>query len=67
MIKSIFLAITTFILLLLIVPTTSNAQTNFKPGYILNHNGDTVKGFIDYRADRHLLNKCDLKKMKTQQ
>jgi hypothetical protein len=27
----------------------ANAQTNFKPGYILKTNKDTVKGFIDYR------------------
>jgi hypothetical protein len=26
-----------------------NAQTNYKPGYIVTINKDTVKGFIDYR------------------
>ncbi|MBL4678014.1 MAG: hypothetical protein JKY70_17680, partial [Mucilaginibacter sp.] len=27
----------------------ATAQTNFKPGYILNTNKDTVKGYLDYR------------------
>lgn len=28
---------------------TVNAQKNFQPGYILNHQGDTIQGYIDYR------------------
>ncbi|GAB3914994.1 outer membrane beta-barrel protein [Mucilaginibacter boryungensis] len=31
------------------IPFTLKAQTNFKPGYIINLKGDTLKGFVDYR------------------
>jgi hypothetical protein len=27
------------------------AQTNFRPGYVINSKGDTLKGTIDYRGD----------------
>ncbi|MBS1521024.1 MAG: hypothetical protein JST50_08515 [Bacteroidetes bacterium] len=30
-------------------PVLSFAQSNYKPGYIVNLKGDTLKGFIDYR------------------
>jgi len=28
---------------------TSNAQVNFQPGYVIQNNGDTLRGYIDYR------------------
>ena len=30
-------------------PFLSNAQTNYKPGYVVTLKGDTLKGYIDYR------------------
>ncbi len=30
-------------------PFFCRAQTNYKPGYIINLKGDTIRGFIDYR------------------
>src|SRR6201999_1234299 len=35
----------TFIFLLLI---GANAQSNYKPGYIIDLKGDTIKGYINY-------------------
>lgn len=32
-----------------LLPALSYAQSNYKPGYIVNLKGDTLKGFIDYR------------------
>jgi hypothetical protein len=37
------------ILLLVALPTAIFAQTNFHQGYVVKTNGDTVKGYIDYR------------------
>jgi hypothetical protein len=37
------------ILLLIALPTLVFAQTNFHQGYVVKINGDTVKGYIDYR------------------
>ncbi|MFB9843461.1 hypothetical protein [Mucilaginibacter ginsenosidivorans] len=33
----------------LLIPFLSNAQSNYKPGYVVTPQGDTIKGFIDYR------------------
>src|ERR1700751_294703 len=33
-----------------LLPLFSVAQSNYKPGYVVTLAGDTVKGFIDYRA-----------------
>ena len=38
-----------YILLLIALPSALFAQTNYHEGYVLKNNGDTVKGFIDYR------------------
>jgi hypothetical protein len=38
-----------FVALLLCFSSTVLAQSNYKPGYIVNAAGDTVKGFINYR------------------
>lgn len=34
------------------------SQTNFKPGYIITSNNDTVKGEIDYRGDELMAETC---------
>jgi hypothetical protein len=38
------------LLLVLLMPLLSAAQSNYRAGYIVNSKGDTVKGFIDYQA-----------------
>lgn len=38
-----------FFLLITVNTFTANSQPNFKPGYIVLANGDTVHGEIDYR------------------
>lgn len=38
-----------FISLTLSFTQTVFCQTNFQPGYIVQLNGDTLKGWIDYR------------------
>ncbi|MEO8947322.1 MAG: hypothetical protein ABI308_02865 [Mucilaginibacter sp.] len=35
--------------LLFLLPAISFAQSNYKPGYIINLHGDTVTGYIDYK------------------
>ena len=37
------------ILALSLFPFISFSQSNFQPGYIVNNQGDTLKGYIDYR------------------
>jgi len=37
------------ILAVILLPLLSYAQSNYKPGYVVNLKGDTLKGFIDYR------------------
>ncbi|PJJ84190.1 porin family protein [Mucilaginibacter auburnensis] len=43
-------ALVTIVTLFLV--TNVNAQSNFKPGYIVSLNGDTTRGLIDYREWR---------------
>jgi hypothetical protein len=38
-----------YIFLFLLSSLTLSAQTNYHSGYIVKNNGDTVKGYIDYR------------------
>ena len=33
----------------MLLPVLGYAQSNYKPGYVVNLKGDTIKGFIDYR------------------
>jgi hypothetical protein len=37
------------IFFLFLLPQFSNAQSNFKPGFLIDLKGDTIKGFVDYR------------------
>ena len=43
--KYFYLALSATVLL----PLLSHAQSNYKPGYVINLKGDTLRGFIDYR------------------
>lgn len=38
-----------YCLLFSLLGTTAFAQSNFQPGYVVNAQGDTLKGYIDYR------------------
>ncbi|HVW12413.1 MAG TPA: outer membrane beta-barrel protein [Mucilaginibacter sp.] len=38
-----------YLLLALFLPLFASSQSNYKPGYVVKLNGDTVRGFIDYR------------------
>lgn len=38
------------ILFIFLLPFLASSQTNFKPGYVINLKGDTIKGYIDYRG-----------------
>jgi len=38
-----------------------NAQTDFRPGYVINNNGDTLNGEIDYRGDLLMSSICTFK------
>ena len=55
--KIIKLLITAFIF----IPGLLNAQTDFRPGYIIQLNGDTLTGEIDYRGDLLMGNTCRFK------
>ena len=37
------------ILLLVIIPEFVFSQSNYYEGYVVKNNGDTLKGYIDYR------------------
>ncbi|MGN6638499.1 MAG: hypothetical protein ACTHJ8_06275, partial [Mucilaginibacter sp.] len=41
--------ILTLLSIILLLPFLSSAQSNFKPGYVVTLQGDTLKGAIDYR------------------
>jgi len=38
------------LLLCLILPLAALSQSNYRPGYIIKNNGDTLKGYINYRT-----------------
>lgn len=46
---------------LLISTSFLNAQTDFRPGYIISTNGDTLFGQIDYRGDLLMSRLCKFK------
>jgi len=53
------------ITLLVALPACIFAQSNYHPGYVLKNNGDTLKGFIDYREWRQNPKSIDFKVSKT--
>lgn len=50
-----------FFIILLFTSIQLVAQSDFRQGHIITTSGDTLKGFIDYRADNSLCNKCRFK------
>src|ERR1700712_5017910 len=38
-----------FPLIAILLPFTIFAQSNYRPGYVIQSNGDTLKGYINYR------------------
>ncbi|RYU89542.1 hypothetical protein EWM62_14590 [Mucilaginibacter terrigena] len=38
-----------FLFFLFLAPVVAFSQSNFKPGYIVNLNSDTTRGYVDYR------------------
>jgi hypothetical protein len=38
-----------FLYLFVLLPFLSNAQNNFKPGYVITNSGDSIPGFINYK------------------
>ena len=45
-------------------PTVLVAQIDFRSGFIVKTNGDTVKGFVAYRSDKKNLQNCLFKQLK---
>ena len=45
-------------------PTVLVAQIDFRSGFIVKTNGDTLKGFIAYRSDKSNLKNCHFKQQK---
>lgn len=50
----------TFVLLLFL-SITANAQSNYRPGYIITNSNDTIKGLIDFRTDKINSSHCRFK------
>lgn len=46
---------------LLFISLILNAQTDYKPGYVISLNGDTLLGDIDYRGDLSMSKLCKFK------
>ena len=42
----------------------ATCQTDFRPGFIITNNNDTLHGLIDYRGDARNSRKCDFKESK---
>ncbi|NDV77531.1 hypothetical protein [Dysgonomonas sp. 511] len=49
-----------FFIVIFFIPLVVNSQ-NYKEGYILSNNGDTIKGIIDYKADKTNAKVCYFK------
>lgn len=54
-----------FISLFIFIPSVIFAQSNFHEGYVLKNNGDTLKGYIDYREWSQSPRLIDFKQNKT--
>ncbi len=42
----------------------SIAQGDYRPGFIINNNQDSIKGFVGYRSERKNSERCDFKETK---
>lgn len=47
---------------IILIANTSTAQNNFKPGYYINNNGDTIKGEINLLGYNSMKNSCNFRK-----
>ncbi len=54
---------TRFLLLtsLILIAQLAYSQSDFKEGFIITHQGDTIKGLIDYRESNYNYKKCSFK------
>lgn len=52
---------TLLLLASILLTSILHAQSDFRPGYIIKHNGDTVFGKIDYRGDIFMGRTCKFK------
>jgi hypothetical protein len=43
----------TFFIVIFLLPISIFAQSNYRPGYVIQSNGDTLKGYINYREWDH--------------
>lgn len=50
-----------FVFLFLFSLLKLDGQTNFRPGYIITNENDTIKGLVDLRGDARNSKKCDFK------
>jgi len=57
----------TILIFALTLPIFVSAQSNYKPGYVVNLKGDTLRGFIDYREWGTNPDAIDFKKSLTDQ
>ncbi len=51
-----------FCLIFLLCFTELKSQTDFRPGYVITNENDTLHGYIDYRGSARNAKKCDFKK-----
>ena len=52
-------------ILLLLIATMLKAQSNYRPGYIITNDNDTINGLIDYRIDKANAKVCKFKLTET--
>lgn len=45
-------------LIAFIIPLSLSAQGDFRPGYVVKNNGDSVAGFVDYRSAKKSAQTC---------
>lgn len=53
------------VVLLICIATASFSQTDFKKGYIVKLNGDTLHGFINFRKEAQNYTECNFKRFQT--
>ena len=51
-----------FSLILLSIACIAHAQSDFRPGYIVTNEFDTITGLVDYRSDLVNMKVCSFKK-----
>jgi hypothetical protein len=51
----------TFFILAIFSAKLLHAQADFRPGYVIRNNGDTLRGEVDHRGDLRMSDKCSFK------